>query len=109
MNSQALSSQADLEFAENALREVLLEEFKDESRPDAKSLGRMLVHLVNMRETIGTSPEVSTNVAKRLGDFAATTTRMADRNPEAAPKLMRLAQALDTASSRLGQSTEVQA
>ena len=104
MDSQLMSSRADLEIAEAALRDVLVEEFQDEAKPEAKSLGRMLVHLVNMHEAIGTSPERHANVAKRLSDFAITTTRMANRSPEAAPKLKRLAQALDTASSRLGQS-----
>jgi len=109
MTSQALSSRADLEFAESALRDVLVGEFKEEAMPDARSLGRMLVHLVNMHEAICTSSESHANVAKRLGDFALTTTRMANRNPQAATKLKRLSQVLDTASSRLGASTAADA
>ena len=77
--------------------------------PECQSLGRMLVHLVNMHEAIATSPELHANVAKRLGDFAATTTRMADRNPEVASKVKRLSQALDTARSRLGESMDTAA
>jgi len=87
----------------------LMGEFKEEAMPDARSLGRMLVHLVNMHEAICTSSESHANVAKRLGDFALTTTRMANRNPQAATKLKRLSQVLDTASSRLGASTAADA
>jgi hypothetical protein len=104
MNSQTLSSRADLEFAEAALREVLVSEFKQEAKADAESLDRMLVHIVNMHEAISTSPERHANVAKRLGDFAVTTNRMAGRNPVAASKLTRLSQALGTASLRLSES-----
>ena len=101
MNSQTMSSRADLEFAEAALREVLIGEFKQDASADARSLDRMLVHIVNMHEAISTSPERHANVAKRLGDFAITTTRMASRNPDVASKLTRLSQALGAASSRL--------
>jgi hypothetical protein len=101
MNSQTLSSRADLEFAEAALREVLISEFKQEAKADAESLDRMLVHIVNMHEAISNSPERHANVAKRLGDFAVTTNRMAGRNPVAASKLTRLSQALGNASQRL--------
>jgi len=103
MNSQTVSSRADLEFAEAALREVLIGEFKEDGRADARSLDRMLVHIVNMHEAISRSPENYANVAKRLGDFAVTTTRMANRNPDVAPKLTRLSQALGAASQRLSE------
>jgi len=103
MNSQTLTSRADLEFAEAALRDVLLEEFTQDAKAEAMSLGRMLVHIVNMHEAIGTSPDTHANVAKRLGDFAITTTRMANRIPDAAAKLYRLSQALGVASSRLSE------
>src|SRR5262245_43451571 len=86
VNSHALSSRAELEFAEAALRDVLIGEFEQGARADAKSLGRMLVHIVNMHEAISTSPASHANVAKRLGDFALTTTRMASRHPDAALK-----------------------
>jgi hypothetical protein len=104
MNSQTLSSRADLEFAEATLREVLISEFKQEAKADAESLDRMLVHIVNMHEAISNSPERHANVAKRLGDFAVTTNRMAGRHPDAAPKLTRLSQALGNASQRLSES-----
>ena len=104
MNSQTLSSRADLEFAEAALRDVLISEFKQEAKADAESLDRMLVHIVNMHEAISNSPERHANVAKRLGDFAVTTNRMAGRNPVAASKLTRLSQALGNASMRLSES-----
>ena len=101
MNSQTSSSRAELEFAEVALRDVLIREFGEEAKADAKSLGRMLVHLVNMHEAVCISPERHANVAKRLGDFAVMTSRMASRNPAAAAKLTRLSEMLRTASSRL--------
>ena len=65
------------------------------------SLDRMLVHIVNMRAAIGVSAEHHANVVKRLGDFAFSTTRMAGRHPDAAPRLTRLSQALGAASLRL--------
>ena len=101
MNSQTLSSRAELEFAEVALRDVLIGEFAEEAKSDAKSLSRMLVHLVNMHEAVCISPERHANVAKRLGDFAGMTSRMANRNPAAASKLTRLSEMLDAAGSRL--------
>ena len=68
MNSQASSSRADLEFAEVTLRDILIGEFGVEANADAKSLGRMLIHLVNMQEAICISSECHANMAKRLGD-----------------------------------------
>jgi len=109
MNSQTLSSRADLEFAEAALREVLVSEFRQDAKADAESLDRMLVHLVNMHEAISSSPERHANVAKRLADFATTSSRMAERNPAAATKLARLSTALRSASERIevGEVTSV--
>ena len=101
MNSQTLTSRADLEHAETLLREVLVRDFAPNAKGDAGSLTRMLVHIVNIHHAVATSPERHTNAAKRLGDFAVVTTRMTRRNPEAAPKLNRLAHALRTASRRL--------
>ena len=100
MNSQVACSRADLEFAESALRDVLAG-VQHESKADATLLNHMLTHLVNMGEAISTSPERHDNVAKRLGDFAMTTSRMAIRNPDSAPKLTRLTEHLRTASERL--------
>lgn len=101
MNSQTLSSRADLEHAEAVLREVLVADREQPDKRDAGSLGRMLVHIVNIHQAVGSSPERHSNAAKRLGDFAMTTTRMIERNPESAPKLNRLTLALRTASERL--------
>ena len=101
MNTKILSSRADLEIAEGSLRSVLIDEFREEAKADAQSLDRMLTHLVNMQGAIGDAPEIHTNVAKRLSDFATTTLRMASRNPEAAAKLTRLSVALRSASERL--------
>jgi hypothetical protein len=105
MNSQASVSRADLEFAEVILRGMLEEEeFREEAKADAGSLDRMLVHLVNMNGVIGSSPDQHPNAAKRLGDFAATTARMADRHPDVASKLHKLSGALRIAGERLGES-----
>jgi hypothetical protein len=101
MYSQTPSPRADLQIAEAALREVLVEAFKQDAKADAMSLDRMLVHIVNMYEAIDTSPDRLANVAKRLDDFATTTARMADRNPAAAPKLSKLSEALRATSVRL--------
>jgi hypothetical protein len=101
MNSQTLSSRADLEIAEVALRDLLVEDFNQETKGDVTSLNRMLVHLVNMHEALSTSPDRHINVAKRLGDFALTTTKIAGRHPQAAFKLTRLSAALRAASERL--------
>ena len=103
MNTKILSSRADLEIAEGSLRSVLIDEFREEAKADAQSLDRMLTHLVNMQGAICDAPEIHTNVAKRLGDFATTTLRMASRNPEAAAKLTRLSAALRSASERLAE------
>ena len=101
MNSQTSCSRAELEFAEVALRAVLASELAKVGKADATSLQRMLHHIVNMNLAISTSPERHANVAKRLGDFAVATARMARRNPDAAARLTRLSDVLRTAGSRL--------
>jgi hypothetical protein len=101
MDSHTSTSRAELELAEVTLRGVLGEEFRKEARADAQSLDRMLKHVVNMNGAISESPETHANVAKRLNDFAITTSRMAERHPDAAPQLHRLAEALQKASERL--------
>jgi hypothetical protein len=106
MNSQTLSSRADLEIAEVALRDLLVEDFRQEAKGDATSLNRMLIHLVNMHEALSTSPDRHINVAKRLGDFAQTTSKMAGRHPQAASKLTRLSDALRAASERLHETLD---
>jgi hypothetical protein len=100
MNSQTLSSRADLEIAEVALRDSLLDL---DPKGDGTSLRRILVHLVNMHEALSSSPESHSNVAKRLGDFAVTTARMATKHPQAAAKLERLSDALRAAGERLSE------
>lgn len=102
MNSQTCSSRADIEVAEVALRAVLADEFRKEARSDAQSLDRMLVHLVNMNQFLGATPEIQPNVKKRLGDFAAIATRMANRNPQVGARLKDAAEKLQAASDRLG-------
>jgi hypothetical protein len=101
MHSQTSLARADLELAEAALRGVLVEEFRADSKADAMALDRVLAHVVNMYEAISLSPERHSNVAKRLDDFATTASRMAGRNPDAAARLSRLSEALRAASARL--------
>lgn len=100
-----MSSRADLELAEVALRDILRAELPPEVKPDGMSLSRMLVYLVNMHAALGTSPDRHADVVKRLDDFATTTSRMAGRNPGAAPKLSRLSESLRAASVRLREAT----
>ena len=106
MNSQTCLTRAELEFAELRLRDILVEEFRTHAKADASSLDRMLVHVVNMNEAISTSPERYADVAKRLDDFAAMTSRMASRNPASASKLTRLSDALRAVSSRIRDSQD---
>src|SRR5262245_7267312 len=101
MNSQTCSSRAELEFAEAAIRDVLVDEFKRDAKTDAMSLDRMLVHITNMNEALTSSPESHSNVAKRLDDFATTTAKMAGRNPLAAAKLSRASGLLRAVSLRM--------
>jgi hypothetical protein len=56
-----------------------------------------------MHEALSNSPESHRNVAKRLGDFALTTARMAAKHPQSAFKLARLSDALRAAAERLGE------
>lgn len=104
MNSQTSCSRAELEFAEAALREVLARELGKAEKADVTSMQRMLRHIVNMNLAISTSPERHAEVAKRLGDFAVTTSRVAGRNPDAAASLTRLTEVLRAVSSRLRES-----
>ena len=101
MNSQTCLTRAELELAELRLRDILVEEFRKNAKADARSLDRILIHVVNMNEAISTAPESHVNVAKRLDDFAAMTSRMAGRNPASASKLTRLSEALRAVSSRI--------
>jgi len=92
------SPRADLEQAEAILRAILRGDFAPDEKPDAATLSRMLVHLVNMQEAIGASTEGHVNIAKRLGDFADTTSRMASRSSNTAPQLTKLSEAFRAAS-----------
>ena len=57
-----------------------------------------------MHEAISISPERHANVAKRLSDFALSTSKMASRHPEAAPKLAQLSESFRAAGERLRQT-----
>ena len=100
MNQQTSSPQADLQAAEDAMRDAIRTPDAI-TTPDAGSLDRMLVHVINMREAISSSPERHVNVVKRLNDFALTTNRMMSRHPGATPQLARVSEALRTASQSL--------
>src|SRR6185295_12139287 len=101
MNSQNLQSRARLEQVEALLRDVLLNDFDGESRGEGGSLGRMLVHVVNIHHAVSLTPEGHENAAKRLGDFARTMERLTARKPESAARLARLAEVMRAASSEL--------
>lgn len=98
MNSQTSISRAQLEHAEALLRDVLLADFQRDAKGDAVSLGRMLVHIVNIHRAVSIYTDRHANAAKRLGDFAAATSRMTVRNPASATKLGRLVKAFRAAS-----------
>lgn len=104
MNSPEILSRADIENAEGLLRSVLLDDLADGESGDAGSLQRMLAHLVNIHLAVSTSNDRNANAAKRLEDFAVTTTRMAARLPRSAAKLSRLSTALRAASARVRNS-----
>ena len=101
MNTETQSSREPLEQAEQLLRDVLSTDFEEKEKSDAASLARMVVHIVNMQKVVDSSSDVRANAAKRLGDFAITTTRMASRNPDNAVRLSRAAEALRVASTQL--------
>lgn len=101
MEAQAQTSETHLLQAEALLRDVLEKEFEGSTDGDAASLERMRLHLVNMHRAVATSPEVHANVAKRLGDFAMTTTRLAARWPASSVRMTELANTLRAASSEL--------
>ena len=104
MNSQTSTTRAELELAEVTLRDILRDEAMASARSDTTSLSRILVHVVNMHQAISISPERHANVAKRLDDFALSASKMASRNPEAAPKLSKLSNAFRAAGERLRQA-----
>lgn len=101
MNSQISISRSRLEHAEALLRELLSEDFEGEQKGEAGTLNRMLVHIVNMHQAVSTSAGNEANVAKRLGDFAKSMSRVTPPKPESAAKLERLADALYQAKAGL--------
>jgi hypothetical protein len=104
MNSQTSVSRSDVEHAEALIRALIAGDFGARAQADAKSLARMLVHLVRIQTAITASPERHANAAKRLQDFSVVTWRMTARNPEAAEDLTRITHALRTAGVRLKES-----
>ncbi len=97
MNSQTMVSRGRLEHVEALLRDVLARDFEGDTKGDAGSLGRILVHIVNIHHRVSTVPDGHSNAAKRLGDFAVTMDRMASGKPRSAQRLTRLAAALRVA------------
>lgn len=101
MDSRIAISRARLEHAEALLREVLVRDFENTRAAEGGSLGRMLVHIVNMHQAISTSTDGIANVAKRLGDFALTTSRISVPDANSAARLEQLVAALKSAKSGL--------
>jgi hypothetical protein len=101
MDSDTSISRGRLEHAEGLLREVLIRDYDCESTGDGGSLGRILIHIVNMHRAVSTSTDEHQNVAKRLGDFALALGRVKPQTPDSAARLTRLAGALQSARSGL--------
>jgi hypothetical protein len=101
MDSRIAISRARLDQAEALLREVLVRDFEESQPAQAGSLGRMLVHLVNMNQAVSTSTDGHANVAKRLGDFATATSRIRVPDADSAARLERLVAALKLAKAGL--------
>jgi hypothetical protein len=101
MDSRTSVSRGRLEHAEALLREVLIRDFDSAPTGDAGSLGRILVHIVNMHQAVSTDSGEHQNVAKRLGDFALVLRRMQPPTEGSAVRLTRLASALQSAKSGL--------
>ena len=101
MDPRITISRSRLDHAEALLREVLVRDFDDSKVAEAGSLGRMLVHLVNMNHAVSTSTDGYANVAKRLGDFANTTARITVPDADSAARLARLVAALKSAKAGL--------
>ncbi|MEJ0085658.1 MAG: hypothetical protein WDO72_08250 [Pseudomonadota bacterium] len=83
-----------------------MRDFDAEPRGDAGSLGRILIHIVNMHRAVSTSTDEPGNVAKRLGDFAQVLGRMKPPNADSAARFTRLAGALQAARSGLENRVE---
>jgi hypothetical protein len=106
MNSQTSVSRSDVEHAEALIRSLIAGDFGTQAPADAKSLDRMLVHLVRIQTAISASPERHANAAKRLQDFSVVTWRMTSRHPDATEDLTRITHALRTAGVRLKESLD---
>jgi hypothetical protein len=101
MDSRTSISRGRLEHAEALLREVLIRDYDSAPTGDAGSLGRILIHIVNMHRAVSTSTDAHQNVAKRLGDFAQVLGRVKPPTAGSAARLTRLAGALQSARSGL--------
>lgn len=103
MNTTTQTPQADIQMAEQALRDTLAGEIKAEARDAANSLERILIHVSNMQSALETTPACRTNVAKRLKDFSVTTARMATKHPKSKDQLEKLTEALRAAGEQVGE------
>jgi methyl-accepting chemotaxis protein len=94
-----------LEQAESQLRELCERRDQLATPIDTGSLGRMLVHIQNIRRSISESTRDHVNAAKRLTDFAVTLGRMATRfapgSEDLAARIQSLADLLRTAGAEL--------
>jgi hypothetical protein len=106
MDSRTSVSRGRLEHAEALLREVIIRDFDADQTGEAGSLGRILIHIVNMHRAVSTSSDEHRNVAKRLGDFALVLRRVTPPTAGSAVRLTRLAGALDAARSGLQDATD---
>ena len=101
MDTRLSISRARLEHAEALLREVLAEDYDGEQTSEARTLGRMLVHIVNMHQAVSASTVDDVNVARRLGDFAKSMSRVTPPTEESGVRFKRLADALISAKAGL--------
>jgi hypothetical protein len=101
MDTRLSISRARLETAEALLREVLAEDYDGEQTSEARTLGRMLVHIVNMHQAVSNSTVDDANVARRLGDFAKSMSRVTPPTEESGVRFKRLTDALISAKAGL--------
>jgi hypothetical protein len=95
-----MTSRARLEQVEALLRELMTRDFEHDPA-NSGSLGRMLVHIVNIHRSVSLPADDHSNAAKRLGDFALTMDRLKARKPESAIRLARVAEVLRAAGAGL--------
>ncbi len=93
-----------LEDAEAQLREIFQRRLP-KAPAEAGTLGRILAHVVNIRRSVRESSLDHVNAAKRLGDFAMTINRMAQRlfpsDHDTAARMTGLADSLRAAGDSL--------